>query len=133
MAVQRLHLHRPRQHQFAGHAAPDLVSPPKSDCCRDHLTNCIVSKAFILPAQYTYGNAGRNLLHGPRLFTSDLLFKNFRLAERARLQFRAEFFNFTSSPQFSNPNGVWSTSAFGTISATSIENRDIQFGLKLSF
>jgi hypothetical protein len=93
-----------------------------------------VSTSFVLPAQYTYGNAGRNLLHGPHLFTSDLsVFKNFSLTERARLQFRAEFFNFTNSPQFSNPNGVWSTSAFGSISSTSVENRDIQFGLKLSF
>jgi hypothetical protein len=113
---------------------PDLIAPASSDCGGGHLTNCIVSSSFVLPVQYTYGNAGRNVLHGPHLFTSDLsVFKNFAITERAKLQFRAEFFNFTNSPQFSNPNGVWSTSAFGSISSTSVENRDVQFGLKLSF
>jgi Carboxypeptidase regulatory-like domain/TonB dependent receptor len=117
-----------------GTQRPDLIAPPSSNCGGGHLSGCIVSTSFALPAQYTYGNAGRNLLHGPHLFTSDLsVFKNFAVSERAKLQFRAEFFNFTNSPQFSNPNGVWSASAFGSISSTTIENRDVQFGLKLAF
>ncbi len=117
-----------------GTQRPDLVGKPSSNCGDGHLTNCIDASAFALPALYTYGNAGRNLLHGPHLFTSDVsLFKNFPVKERIKLQFRAEFFNFTNSPEFSNPGGTFGTGSFGTISSTSVENRDIQFGLKLAF
>ena len=30
-----------------------------------HLTACIDATAFATPALYNYGNAGRNLMHGP--------------------------------------------------------------------
>lgn len=117
-----------------GSQRPDLVGTPSDTCGGGHLTNCITASAFALPALYTYGNAGRNILRGPHLFTTDMsLFKNFPIRERLRLQFRAEFFNITNTPQFSNPNAVFGTSSFGTITSTSIENRDVQFGLKLSF
>lgn len=111
---------------------PDLVHAPSSNCGDGHLTNCIDATAFAMPALYTYGNAGRNLMHGPHLFDTDLsLFKNFPIRERVRLQFRFEAFNLLNSPQFANPNATFGTSSFGTVTATSIENRDIQLGAKL--
>jgi len=111
---------------------PDLVHAPSSNCGDGHLTNCIDATAFAMPALYTYGNAGRNLMHGPHLFDTDLsLFKNFPIRERLRLQFRFEAFNMLNSPQFANPNATFGTSSFGTVTATSIENRDIQLGAKL--
>ena len=113
---------------------PNLVGPTTSDCGQGQLTNCIASGAFTLPAQYTYGSAGRNLLRGPDLATADLsLFKNFRVLERTTIQLRGEFFNALNHPSFSNPNSVFNTAAFGTITSTSTNNRQIQLALKVTF
>jgi len=42
---------------------PNLVGAPSANCGDGHLTGCIAGAAFAMPAQYTYGSAGRNLLH----------------------------------------------------------------------
>src|SRR5262249_5578197 len=45
---------------------------------------------FPIPALYTIGNAGRNILRGPGLSNQDLsLLKNFHFTEHIYLQFRA--------------------------------------------
>jgi len=50
--------------------------------------------AFTAPPAYSYGNAGRNSVYGPGLQTMDLgLVRSFSLAEKARFEARAEFFN----------------------------------------
>jgi hypothetical protein len=60
--------------------------------------------AFRAVTQPRFGNAGYNSMRGPGLVNLDLgLFRDFRLAERLRLQFRAEAFNFTNTPHWSNP------------------------------
>jgi hypothetical protein len=111
---------------------PNLVGTPSAHCGDGHLTGCIDASAFGIPGLYTYGNAGRNLLTGPHLFTTDLsLFKNFRIAESARFELRFEAFNVTNSPEFSNPGASFGTSSFGNITGTSIDNRDLQLGAKL--
>ena len=51
----------------------------------------------------------------------------------SKIQFRAEFFNFLNHPNFSNPSATFGTGSFGNITSTSTENRDIQFGLRVSF
>jgi len=85
-----------------------------------------------MPAQYTYGSAGRNLLHGPHLFDSDFsLFKNFRIREKIRFQFRAEVFNLFNRRSSAIPSAVFGTASFGNITGTSVDNRDFQFGAKL--
>ena len=51
--------------------------------------------AFARPGSNTFGNMGRNSLHGPGINKWDLsLFKNFAVAEGVRLQVRAR----SSSP-----------------------------------
>lgn len=120
----------------SGTYRPNLAHAPSADCGRAHLTGCIDPSAFVeIPTTvFAYGNAGRNLLAGPHLFTTDLsLFKNFRIYERARLELRFEAFKFTNSPEFSNPSvTTLGTATFGNITSTSIENRDIQLGAKLA-
>jgi hypothetical protein len=117
-----------------GNQRPNLVSTPTSNCGDAHLTNCINSAAFALPARYTYGNAGRNLLYGPGLQNVDFsLFKDFRFTESVKLQFRSEFFNLFNTPAFSNPGATFGTSTFGSITSTKRDNREIQFALKLVF
>ena len=49
--------------------------------------------AFTTPAQFTYGDAGRNILYGPGRVNVDLsIFKEFAVSQAVRLQFRAEVF-----------------------------------------
>src|SRR6185369_3154117 len=58
--------------------------------------------AFAMPAQYTYGNSGRNILRADNLVTVDMtLKKNFMFSEERRLEFRAEAFNIANHPTFS--------------------------------
>ncbi|MGH9659867.1 MAG: TonB-dependent receptor domain-containing protein, partial [Bryobacteraceae bacterium] len=60
--------------------------------------------AFERPALYQIGNAGRNILIGPGNRNLDLsIAKQFPLAEKKHLQFRAEFFNATNHPNWGNP------------------------------
>jgi hypothetical protein len=113
---------------------PNLLAQPSSNCGQGHLTACINSAAFALPAAFTYGTAGRNLLRGPDLATLDLsIFKNFSIRERATFQLRGEFFNALNHPSFSNPNSVFNTAAFGNITSTSTNNRQIQLAGKFTF
>lgn len=100
------------------------------------------TSCFTTPPQYTFGNAGRNILRGPGTKQFDLsLFKNFPLgADQARrLQFRAELFNAFNTPQFNNPNASVGAPGAGTItSAGSIVTfqrtpRQVQLALKLYY
>ena len=90
--------------------------------------------AFKTPAQFQYGNAGRDILYGPGTVNFDFsVFRNLRLTESRSLQFRSEFFNVLNTPQFDLPNGTLGGSAYGTISALANDMRQIQFSLKLLF
>ena len=131
-----------------GSQRPNIIGPTSANCGNgDPRVDCINVSAFALPALYTYGNAGRNLLTGPGQTNVDFsLFKNFGvIKERIKIQFRAEAFNLLNTPEFNNPNttlpapnssgtytGV-SLGNFGTISSTRHDNRDLQFGLKFLF
>src|SRR5262249_54210586 len=90
--------------------------------------------AFSTPTQFTYGNAGRNILYGPGYVNFDFsLFKNIRLGETRALQFRSEFFNLFNTPQFGLPDATIGLDSAGRISSLAGEMRQIQFGLKLIF
>ncbi len=120
----------------SGTYRPNLIGTPSSNCGDAHLTGCISPAAYALPPAgvYVYGNEGRNLLHGPGLVNVDYsLFKTLPIKERLRLQFRAELFNLFNHPNFNNPSSTFGTAAFGNITSTSTDNREIQFGLKLAF
>jgi hypothetical protein len=118
----------------AANQRPDLIAAPVSNCGQGHLTACISPASFATARPYTYGNAGRNLLRGPDLATVDLsLFKNLPINERAAFQIRGEFFNSLNHPSFSNPSAVFGTAAFGNITSTSTNNRQIQLAAKFTF
>lgn len=118
----------------SGNERPNLVGSISSNCGDGHLTGCISPAGFAVPALYTYGNAGRNLLRGPDLVDVDFsLFKNFPIRERAAFQLRGEFFNILNHPSFNNPGATLGTSTFGTISSTSNTNREIQIAGKFTF
>ena len=79
------------------------------------------------------GNAGRNRFYGPGLKEVDFsTFKNIRLMERLKLQFRAEFFNVLNHPNFAAPNFLNdANNETGILASTSTSSRQIQLGLKL--
>jgi hypothetical protein len=59
------------------------------------------------------------------------LFKTTTIAERLRLQFRAESFNAFNRPEFSSPNTDFNSPNFGRITSTNTFARQYQFALKL--
>lgn len=97
--------------------------------------------AFSAPTPNAFGDAGRNTLHGPRLFEIDFsVFRKFRVTERISVEFRAESFNLTNTPHFDRPDTNFSDAAFGQVttargnqSVQVNENRQLQFSLRLAF
>jgi hypothetical protein len=99
--------------------------------------------AFVLQPAGTLGNLGRNTFIGPNLRTFDLSgMKNWRINERANLQFRLEAFNLFNRANFGPPNLLAfagtrddepTLPGFGRIRNTVTSSRQIQFGLRLSF
>ncbi|MBI3679365.1 MAG: TonB-dependent receptor [Acidobacteria bacterium] len=54
---------------------------------------------------YREGTMGRNVLYGPGFWRLDpMVSKQFVVTERVRAEFRAEAFNLTNTPRWSNPN-----------------------------
>jgi len=92
--------------------------------------------AFTINAPFTFGNAPRLMpnLRGPGATNFDFsLFKNFRIRESIRMQFRAEAFNAFNQVQFGNPATSITTNTFGRISNQQNSPRDVQLALKLTF
>ena len=90
--------------------------------------------AFAPVTEARFGNTGYNYLRGPGLFNWDFgLFREFRITERFRMQFRAEAINALNHPQFTAPNTTTTSTAFGTVTGEFAWPRVIQFGLKLLF
>lgn len=87
--------------------------------------------AFVRPANFTYGNAGRNILRGRSGFNWDFsALKSFQLLEQLRLQFRFEAFTLTNTPRFAAAGNVVGTANFGVVTGAGTP-RNLQFGLKL--
>ena len=89
---------------------------------------------FSAPAPNTFGNVGRNVLSGPGFVNLDFsIFRKFPVTERSTLEVRMESFNFTNTPHFNNPNMTFGSAGFGEVTTAMQDQRQIQFGMKLSF
>src|SRR5262249_10577060 len=99
---------------------PDLVSGvsliPSNGQAIDHWVNIA---AFANPIKGTWGNAGRSLVRGPKLFQIDAaLAKDTRITERTSLTFRADVFNVFNHPELGSPGLNFSSPAtFGRITS----------------
>jgi hypothetical protein len=91
-------------------------------------------QAFSAPAPGTFGNAPRNGIYGPGQYQFDVaVFKNFGVRSGQTLQFRAEIFNVTNHPNWSNPNTDPTSSSFGRVTGKDNARRDIQLSLRYVF
>ena len=89
------------------------------------------TSVFSVPAQYTVGTTGRNILRQRGQFGWDFsALKEFRLMEQLMAQFRFEAFQFTNTPRFGQAGNAVGTNAFGQITSAATP-RNLQFGLKL--
>jgi hypothetical protein len=90
--------------------------------------------AFVAPPSFVYGNGGRNILRAPGRVNTDLaVARMVSLTERARLQFRGEFFNLFNTPQFGLPGMAIGTPQAGIIPNVVKPERQIQLALRLSW
>jgi len=88
--------------------------------------------AFVQPV-LAFGNVGRNTMIGDGLTNIDAtLARVFRLAERATLQFRAEFFNAANHSNYNLIGRIVNDPTFGIVQ-NQLPPRQIQFALKIGF
>ena len=98
-----------------------------------------------------FGTGGFNQLRGPGVTNMDVgVSRNFKIAERWGVQIRAEAFNVTNTPHFSNPSGNVSNrslNADGTVRSLGgftqitqpqllgrlIDQRYLRFAARISF
>jgi hypothetical protein len=59
------------------------------------------------------------------------LVKHMKLPLETDVEFRAEMFDVTNTPAFSQPNGSFGSAAFGSITSTTTDPRVMQFALRL--
>ena len=109
-------------------------------------------QAFFDPLAYVpvtavrFGNSGLNSLRGPGVVNLDLgLFREFSVTERVKIQFRAEAFNASNTPHFNNPGtnvsnlqrnadgSVANLRGFSEITSAQDDERNLRFGLRISF
>ena len=90
--------------------------------------------AFPTPAQYTFGNSGRDILNGPGFHNIDFgLSRVIGLVEGASLEIRAEAFNLFNTPQFGLPNATLGQSTTAVISSVFNPQRQIQLAARIQF
>jgi len=104
------------------------------------------TSAFVLPAQGTFGNAGRNVLTGQNYAMTNVSFvkntKIGRIGRNGQLQLRLEVFNLFNRPNFATPDRVVFAAAAvnelplptaGRITRTVTSSRQVQLGAKILF
>jgi hypothetical protein len=115
---------------FVGSGSPELgADRPK----QQWLDRYFVTEAFEQNVVGTFGNSGRNILRGPKEFNIDFSAqKNFAITEAVKIQFRAEFFNFTNTPSFGLPSSSLTSPSYGRILSAG-SPRITQFGVKIIY
>jgi len=93
------------------------------------------TSVFSAAPQFTAGNVGLSLMHGPPQRRLDMsIFKDLSLGGSRKLQLRAEIYNVTNTPNFWLPDFNFGSTGFGSISSTGNSiPRQMQFGVKYLF
>ena len=115
-----------------GGQRPNRIGSGKLD--HPSVSNWFDKTAFTLPANFTYGNSGGDILREDFFKSLDFsLFKTFRIAEGKRLEFRAEAFNLSNTPSFNAPGTNIDLASGGVVTSTASAPRNVQFGMKFNF
>jgi Outer membrane receptor proteins, mostly Fe transport len=89
------------------------------------------TEAFATPPQFTYGNAGRNIMRQDWTRNLDFsLFRRFPINEQVRFELRAEAFGATNTPIFNIPDANMASPFFGQVRG-STGNRVVQLAGKV--
>ncbi len=91
------------------------------------------TSAFAQPTAGTFGDGANGTVIGPGETDWDAGFqKEFQISESRRIEFRAEFINFTNTPLFTSPNMNVDSTQFGWLTGSEYQ-RTIQMALKFYF
>ena len=113
-----------------GSLRPDLIGDPIGPQTVNQWFN---SAAFAQPAVNQFGTSPNGVLRGPGTHLTDLgIFKNFKVTEQVRLQYRLEMFNAFNQTQFAGVGTTLGTPTFGTVTSAG-EPRLIEMAIKLTF
>jgi hypothetical protein len=113
---------------------PNRISNGNLPSSKRTINHWFDTTAFTTPAEYTFGDSGRNILNGPGFHNIDLgLSREISLAERAELEIRAEAFNLFNTPQFGLPNATLGQSTTAVISSVTNPQRQLQIAARLHF
>ena len=126
---------QPNLNSFAGFGTqrPNRVADPALSTDEQTTARFFRTDAFATAPQFTLGTSSRHPVRGPGYSTIDLMVgKTFLLSEKLAAEFRAEAFNLTNTPPWSEPNGDFGTPAFGSITSAG-DPRVFELVLKLRF
>jgi hypothetical protein len=126
---------------WAQYDRANLVGDPHSGSCPNGSpvgsVNCIFNtSAFAVPAQYAFGNSGRDAFRSPSFWNLDTsIFRQFPVwGEGRRIEFRAEAFNIFNTVILGTPgNDISNLSSFGKANNTANSSRQLQLGAKIIF
>ncbi len=111
---------------------PNRIADPNDSAGRS-VSRWFNTAAFKQAPQFTLGTSSRNPVRGPGYQAADLMLgKTFDVSERWHADFRAQAFNITNTPPLGQPNGVFGSAAFGSIT-TALDPRVFELVVKLHF
>jgi acyl-coenzyme A thioesterase PaaI-like protein len=119
----------------SGENRPEVVAGASIYPSNQGPSNWYNTAAFVDPAFGTFGDSGRNIITTANQLNIDTsLFKDFRITEGKKLQFRSEFFNMINHPNFrsSSLNVRYYQASAGQYSEA-WPSRQIQFALKFIY
>ncbi|MGC2403602.1 MAG: carboxypeptidase regulatory-like domain-containing protein [Acidobacteriaceae bacterium] len=115
-------------------AHPDRIANGNLSSGHRSINHWFDTTAFPTPAQYTFGNSGRDILNGPGFHNIDFgLSRVIGLFEGANLEVRAEAFNLFNTPQFGLPNATLGQPTTAVISSVTNPQRQIQLAARIQF
>jgi hypothetical protein len=115
-----------------GGQRPNRVGSGKLD--KPTLERWFDPTAFVIAPNFTYGNSGIRILPPDIQRIIDFsLFKQFRISEGSRLQFRFEVFNLPNTPSFAAPTSNIDAGTVGRVNSTVTAPRQMQAAVKYHF
>jgi Carboxypeptidase regulatory-like domain/TonB dependent receptor/TonB-dependent Receptor Plug Domain len=111
---------------------PNCIANPNLGRGNRSVTHWFNTAAIVGQPFGTFGNCRAGVIEVPGENNIDFsAVKNTTFHDRYRVEFRSEFFNAFNHPSFGQPNATVGSASVGVISSTRVNDRQIQFGLKL--